>query len=87
MNIDVYISPLLKIIISGFVAVVDLVIVSTFLPQIEFVILAIGGSLLIYLVLLSLLKTYNDEDIEFLKKIAPKYLHPLFSVFQKLRLW
>ena len=84
ISISIPFFPVLKIILASGIAAIVLFLLSAVLGNVEYLLIELVGSSILYLILLSFLKVYNKEDFRFLKNTTPKLFHPLITFLQRL---
>lgn len=78
-------ASIIKIVLTSVIITLGFFAVSTILLRLELIILTLGCFVIGYFVLLSIFRTYSDEDLEFLKNATPTLLHPLIRILKRLR--
>ena len=84
ISISIPFFSMFKIIFACGVATMVLFLLSTVIIGLEYLLIELGGSIIIFLVFLSILKTYDKDDFRFLKNMTPKILHPLIKFLERL---
>lgn len=84
ISISIPFVSLFKIIFATGIATIVLFLLSTILIGLEFLLISLGCAIILYLVFLSIFKTYDEDDFIFLKNTTPKTLHPVINLLQRL---
>lgn len=85
ISLSIPFSSMLKIIFASGIAAIVVFLLSTLFIGLEYLLIGLGGAIILYLVILSFLKAYDTDDFRFLKNSTPKILHPLINILQRLK--
>lgn len=84
ISISIPFFSILKITFASGIATIVLFSLSSVISGLEYLLIDLVGVIIVYLVFLSVLKTYNKDDFRFLRNSTPKLLHPLINFLQRL---
>lgn len=84
LSLSIQFISLFKIILASGIVVIILFLLSTVFKGLELLLISSVSAVILYPVFISIFKTYNREDINFLKKATPKIVHPFIFFLQKL---
>ena len=83
MSLSIPFFSIFKIISASGIATISLFLLFSVFFNLEYLLAEIVISIIIYLVILSILRAYDDDDFRFLKNTTPTLLHPLINILKK----
>ncbi|MFX1518946.1 MAG: lipopolysaccharide biosynthesis protein [Promethearchaeota archaeon] len=84
ISISIPVFSLFKIISACGIAAILLFLLSTLTSGLRYLLVELGGAVIVYLAFISFLRAFDKDDFRFLKTVSPKILHPLIEFLAKL---